>query len=167
MPEYTVLKLGTDDFEKIMSWRMEVIETVFAEEFSGPDAASLRKRMEKENRKYLETHLEEQTCLFFLVCLEESLLPVGCGCLCLYEEMPSPDNPNGRCGYLMNIYTRKQWRHQGAGEYMIESLIQEARKKHVDKLYLEASKMALPLYQKIGFTEMKNYLKFPMETSSF
>ena len=41
---------------------------------------------------------------------------VGCGGICLYQEMPSPDNPSGGCAYLMNIYTRPEFRGQGVGK---------------------------------------------------
>ena len=58
-------------------------------------------------------------------CLESAV--IGCGGLCLYEEMPSPDNPTGKCAYLMNIYTRPRFRGQGAGQAVIDWLIGRQR----------------------------------------
>ncbi len=37
--------------------------------------------------------------------------------------MPSPDNPSGRCAYLMNIYVREGYRSEGAGKKIVRYLI--------------------------------------------
>ncbi len=29
----------------------------------------------------------------------------------IIEELPSPDNPSGKCAYLMNIYVREAFRN--------------------------------------------------------
>ena len=83
---------------------------------------------------------------------------VGCGGLCLYNEMPSPDNINGKCGYLMNVYVRAQYRNHGLGTDITNWLINSAKKKGVNKIYLESSVIAKNMYYKIGFNDMKDYM---------
>ena len=34
----------------------------------------------------------------------------GCGGICISDGLPSPDNPSGRCTYLMNIYVLEAFR---------------------------------------------------------
>ena len=83
---------------------------------------------------------------------------VGCGGLCLYSEMPSPDNPSGRCAYLMNIYTRERYRGHGVGRSITKRLISYARALGITKIYLEASESGRPMYENLGFHEMRDYL---------
>ena len=85
-------------------------------------------------------------------------MAAGCGGICFYREMPSPDNPSGRCAYLMNIYARKNYRGQGVGQRIVMSLVEEANQRNVTKIYLETSEMARGLYEKLGFAEMKDYM---------
>ena len=88
---------------------------------------------------------------------------VGCGGVCIYQEMPSPDNPSGYCAYLMNIYTRKEFRGQGIAEQVVKYLIRQVRKRNIDKIYLETSESGRILYEKIGFENMVDYMKMPRE----
>ena len=82
---------------------------------------------------------------------------------CLYHEMPSPDNLNGKCAYLMNIYTRPQFRGHGIGNRIVRWLVEQARQRHISKIYLETSNKGRPLYQTIGFADMKDMMKLSRE----
>ena len=79
--------------------------------------------------------------------------------LCLYREMPSPDNPSGQCAYLMNVYTRKGFCGQGIGTAIVEWLVEQARCRKITKTYLETSASGKPLYENLGFTDMYDYMK--------
>ena len=84
---------------------------------------------------------------------------VGCGGVCVYDEMPSPDNLGGKCAYLMNIYTRQEYRHHGIATRVVEHLIAEAKARSIDKIYLETSADGERMYRKLGFKDMKGYMK--------
>ena len=88
----------------LMMWRAEVIRHVF-----GIEPA---KRLLVENRRYYRTHIPDGTHLAFVADIDGE--PCGCGGVCFSDELPSPDNPTGRCAYLMNIYVREPYRHSGA-----------------------------------------------------
>ena len=83
---------------------------------------------------------------------------IGCGGLCLHDEMPSPDNPSGRCAYLMNIYVRKEHRGEGAGKKIVRYLIGCALERNITKIYLETSSCGRPLYEAAGFSEMRDMM---------
>lgn len=84
---------------------------------------------------------------------------VGCGGICFYREMPSPDNPSGYCAYLMNIYTRPSFRGHGIGRAVVAWLIRQARQREITKIYFETSENGRPLYEKMGFSNMNGYMR--------
>ena len=88
---------------------------------------------------------------------------IGCGGICYQTEMPSPDNPNGKCGYLMNIYTLPEYRGMGVGNSIVEYLINDARARCANKIYLESSEKAKKLYYEKGFRDMVDYMKLQIE----
>lgn len=85
---------------------------------------------------------------------------VGCGAICLSDELPSPDNPSGRCAYLMNIYVRKEYRGHGVGHSIVYWLVKKARQLGCDKIYLETTDGARSLYKDIGFKELPGIMKY-------
>lgn len=79
------------------------------------------------------------------------------------EAMPSPDNHSGKNGYLMNIYTLPEYRGEGIGRKIVEFLINDAKEKGTEKIYLESSGAAKHLYYEIGFLDMPDYMKLKGE----
>ena len=138
------------DIDELMRWRLEVIANVF-----GRNADN---RLAIANRQYYARHIPDGSHVAFIVSCDS--VDVGCGALCITEELPSPDNPSGRCGYLMNIYVREPYRHKGIAEAIVHRLIDKASSLGCDKIYLEATDMARKLYGAIGFADMKNMMKY-------
>ncbi|MCD8086531.1 MAG: GNAT family N-acetyltransferase [Clostridiales bacterium] len=153
--EITIRKADSSDLEELMRWREVVLREVFSIP-AGEDMTALL----AANRAYYRTALETGEHIACFASAGETL--VGCGGLCLYREMPSPDNPGGKCGYLMNIYTLPALRRQGVGKKVVQWLVQEAKRRGAEKIYLEASEQAYPLYRSLGFQDMKGYLKYDM-----
>lgn len=142
-----------DDMELLMKWRMEVLHEVFAIPENHPT-----EKLEAENSKYYERALRTEEHIACFAWVENQI--VGCGGICLYQEMPSPDNPDGRCAYLMNIYTRPEVRKQGIGEAIITWLVSRASDLGISKIYLETSKAGKSLYTKMGFAPMPDMMKY-------
>lgn len=148
----TIKQADIHDLDRLIEWRMEVLHEVFSipkEQETG--------ELEKANRNYYHTMLKNGGHIAcFAYCKDEI---VGCGGICIYREMPSPDNPSGCCAYLMNIYTRPQYRGQGIGKKVVSWLIQQAREKGITKIYLETSECGYSLYREMGFTDMHGYMQ--------
>ena len=106
--EIQIRQATIQDLNVLMQWRMEVLHEVF----SIPSERSVTE-LESENRRYYQTELPQGGHIACFAYVGEEI--VGCGGICLYHEMPSPDNLNGKCAYLMNIYTRPQFRGHGIG----------------------------------------------------
>ena len=113
----------------------------------------------KNNEAYYKTHLSDATHTACFALNEENGEIIGCGGICYQKEMPSPDNLTGTNGYLMNIYTLPEYRGKGVGRKIIEFLIEDAKRRGTEKIYLESSKGAKHLYEEIGFSDMQDYMK--------
>lgn len=156
----TEIQLHTlTDIDQLISWRMEVLHCVFADAMR-PDWEAL----EAANRQYYRRQLSTDGNLTIVATVDG--MDAGCGALCLYEEMPSPDNPSGLCAYLMSIYVREQFRRRGVGHAIVSRLVSEAQRRHAGKIYLETSKMGRPLYLQSGFTPMEGMMHLQRHTNT-
>ncbi len=150
-----IVEVSLDLLDEILSMRMEVLNEVFKSDFEIMSEEEKKNLME-ENREYYKRELSSGGHITCFAYINNNI--VGCGGICLYNEMPSPDNRNGKCGYLMNIYVRKEYRNLGIGSEITNWLINYAKKKDVNKIYLESSVVAKKMYSEIGFIDMKDYM---------
>lgn len=153
--EMEIRKAGIDNLDLLMKWRMTVLHEVFSIPLNEPMAA-----LEQENRIYYQTALKTGEHIACFAYADDKT--IGCGGVCFYREMPSPDNPNGCCAYLMNIYTVPEYRNCGTGKSIVTWLLQKASEYGVCKIYLETSEKAHEFYKKIGFYDMNGYMQYPM-----
>lgn len=138
------------DIEELMLWRAEVILNVFGEEASD--------ELLDANRSYYEKHIPDGSHLAFVALIEGE--DSGCGSVCLYDELPSPDNPDGKCGYLMNIYVREKFRQHGIAHAIVRKLIEVARDLGCEKIYLETTPEGRGVYESLGFKDMPDMMKY-------
>ena len=133
-----------------MRWRIEVIRNVFGVE--------AHPRLLVANRQYYRKHIADDSHLAFVAeCDGEEC---GCGGVCLTDELPSPDNPSGRCAYLMNIYVREAFRNRGVAHIIVTHLIEEAKRRDCGKIYLESTADGKPVYTSLGFKDMPDMMKY-------
>ncbi len=151
-----IQKAELTDLDLLMQWRMEVLHEVFpAAEYDFPE------KLEEENRNYYQWALPAGKHIACFASVDGEI--VGCGGICLYQEMPSPDNPSGQCAYLMNIYCRPQWRKKGVGASIIHWLVDQAKERKITKIYLETSETGRLFYEQNGFLEMPNMMILPVD----
>jgi len=81
---------------------------------------------------------------------------IGCGSVCFYHIMPTYHNPSGKNAYIMNLYTRPDFRRRGIASAILDLLVQEAKKHKITQISLEATPMGRTLYEKYGFIPMQN-----------
>ena len=155
--EIQIRQATIQDLNVLMQWRMEVLHEVF----SIPSERSVTELEYGKSPLLSNRTAARADILPVFAYVGEEI--VGCGGICLYHEMPSPDNLNGKCAYLMNIYTRPQFRGHGIGNRIVRWLVEQARQRHISKIYLETSDKGRPLYQTIGFADMKDMMKLSRE----
>ena len=147
-----IKQASIDDIDTLMKWRMEVLHHVF----EIPDDENTE-NLYRSNLEYYQQSIPNGNHVAIFAEVHHTI--AGCGGICLYQEMPSPDNPSGQCAYLMNIYTRKEYRNQGVGKTIILWLVDYAHQKGITKIYLETSTCGRPLYESLGFHDMMDYMK--------
>ena len=84
---------------------------------------------------------------------------VGAGGVSYYTVMPTFHNPSGKKAYIMNMYTRPEYRRQGIAIKTLDLLIKDAKEKGIVEISLEATDMGKPLYEKYGFTIMPSEME--------
>lgn len=139
--------------EELMKWRREVIANIFG---TMADEALL-----ESNRRYYMTHIPDRSHIAVVASCEG--IDCGCGAVCFSEELPSPDNPDGKCAYLMNIYVREAYRNRGIAHRIVRRLLDLAAERGCDKIYLETTDEGRPLYQSLGFRNMTDMMIYGTE----
>lgn len=138
------------NLETLMKWRVEVILSVFGEHAN--------RELTDANVAYYARHIADGSHLAIVASVDGE--DCGCGAICLTDELPSPDNPSGRCAYLMNIYVRTPYRNHGVAHAIVRHLIEEASACGCSKIFLETTDEGRHLYKSIGFEEMENMMKY-------
>jgi Acetyltransferases len=151
MNKIEITQATMSNLDELMAWRMEVLHEVFDIPYN-TDVSELR----NANLEYYHRALPigSHIACFALYGGKK----VGCGGICLQEEMPSPDNPSGKCAYLMNIYVRPPFRLLHIGTAIVEWLIKDVRRKGADKIYLETSEAGRGMYRHLNFQDMKDLM---------
>lgn len=146
-PQVDIVRI--EDIASLMAWRMEVIAEVF-----GIDPPQPGNRLYEANLGYLSDSRHSYECLIALAEGKEA----GCGMVLYHDELPSPDNPSGRCAYLMNIYVRPGFRRRHIATAIVSRLMTGARENDCGKIYLETTGMARHLYESLEFINLENMM---------
>ena len=98
-----------------------------------------------------------------VLAVEEYGKAIGCATLCYMELMPTFSHPTGRRAHLMNVYTAPDYRGQGMARRMVEMLIEEARRRGVTEISLDATASGRPLYRKLGFRDSEECMVLTLD----
>ncbi len=113
--------------------------------------------VKRQSYKYYQEALQNDTHIAYLVFDGEVF--VGAGGVSFFRVMPTFHNPSGEKAYIMNMYTKPEYRRQGIAMKTLDLLVSEAKKKGVHAISLEATSVGRPLYEKYGFVGMKDEME--------
>lgn len=130
------------DLKALMSIRLEMLREVN----NFPDDYSFNKELIENTEQYFKDGNHTT-----ILAVDEKA--IGCATLSYLCVMPTYSHPTGKRAHLMNVYTNKDYRRMGIAETMVKMLINEARKRGVTEISLDATEAGKPLYKKLGFTE--------------
>ncbi len=147
-------KAKAADIDLLTKTRVEVLLAAN----SLPDDTDMSE-VEKQSRTYYEQAIPGGTHTAFLAFDADQF--VGAGGISYYQVMPTCHNPTGRKGYIMNMYTRPEYRRMGIAYRTLDLLVQDARDRGISCITLEATAMGRPLYEKYGFTAMDSEMALP------
>jgi len=150
-----VYKIATmENLEKLVETRIEVLRAA-----NKLDASVDMSKVELESRLYYQKALSEGSHVAILVFDGDKF--VGAGGVSFYTVMPTFHNPSGRKAYIMNMYTKPEYRKMGIAYHTLDMLIEAAREKGITHITLEATDMGRPLYEKYGFLKMEDEMQLP------
>jgi GNAT superfamily N-acetyltransferase len=135
---------GPSDLDLLVRTRIQVLRAANLLPEDAPLPA-----VEDTTRPYYQTALANGDHVAYLVF--DGNLWVGSGGVSFYQVMPTVRNPSGRKAYIMNMYTRPDYRCRGIASYVLDLLVQEARQRGVAQIGLEATAMGRPVYESYGF----------------
>jgi ribosomal protein S18 acetylase RimI-like enzyme len=69
------------------------------------------------------------------------------------QRLPSPHNPSGTIGYILNVATDPRYRRRGLGRAVVVATVDWLSDRGVDRVELHASNDGEPLYRELGFQE--------------
>ena len=114
------------------------------------------------------TQLELATKQYYLSHINKDLISwgifqkgelVAVGSLCLFIRIPYNENLSGLEGYILNIYTSKQFRGNGFANQILDNIIAYSRKNNIKRLWLNSSEQGKRLYVKKGFIQKDNEME--------
>ena len=147
-------RAGMEDIELLVKTRIEVLRA--ANCLSDGTEMLL---VEQQSREYYEECLQAETHIAYLVFDGEKF--IGAGGVSFFRVMPTYHNPTGWKAYIMNMYTNPNYRRKGIAYHTLGLLIEEAKKKGVKHISLEATDMGRLLYESYGFVHMKDEMELP------
>lgn len=77
--------------------------------------------------------------------------------------MPTFYNPTGKKAYIMNMYTKPEYRRRGIAFHTLDLLVAEAKSRGITAISLEATDMGKPLYEKLGFIKMNDEMELSID----
>lgn len=154
--EFEYKKATIDDLNILTKTRIEVLRAANA-----LDDNTDMSRVEKESRAYYENALSNDFHTAYLVFDGDDF--IGAGGISYYTVMPTFHNPTGKKAYIMNMYTRPDYRRKGIATKTLDLLIQDAKKRGVTSISLEATDMGRKLYERYGFVSMTSEMELPIK----
>ena len=146
-------KATTEDIDLLVRTRIEVLRAA-----NGLADSTDMSEVERQSREYYQEALADETHTALLAFDHDQF--VGAGGISYYRVMPTYHNPTGRKGYIMNMYTRPAYRRKGIAFHTLDLLVQDARDKGIAAVSLEATAAGRPMYEKYGFSDMKDEMVF-------
>ena len=149
-------KATLEDLELLVTVRCRVLRAANLL----PDDAPLPE-VERQTWAYYRKAFAEDTHMAYLVWDGDTL--VGTGAVSYFQVMPTVHNPTGQKAYLMNMYTAPQYRRQGVAAHTLALLVEDAHRRGVTAISLEATAMGRPLYERFGFVSMEHEMELQEE----
>lgn len=104
--------------------------------------------MERQSYDYYQKALCNGSHIAYLVF--DGNCVVGTGGVSFFRVMPTYHNPSGNKAYIMNMYTKPEYRRKGIAYKTLDMLIKDIKSKGISAISLEATEMGR---QKIEFGE--------------
>ncbi len=147
-------KATIEDLDILTDTRIEVLKAANQLE-DDVDMSEVK----KQSMEYYQSALKDEAHVAYLIFDEDKF--VGAGGISYFKVMPTYHNPTGRKAYIMNMYTKPEYRRKGIAFKTLGLLVEDAKKKGITAISLEATTTGRPLYEKYGFRAMNDEMELP------
>jgi len=113
------------------------------------------------NRQYLQWAMPAGEFLAWVAEANGQL--VACSGLVFYSRMPGMHGLASHEAYVMNMYTHPAYRRLGIASELLNRMIQFAKSRGARRIWLRATSMGRPVYEKIGFEPMESAMQLKLE----
>ncbi|GGE29982.1 N-acetyltransferase [Pullulanibacillus camelliae] len=117
--------------------------------------------IDSELHLFFKNKLSDDSLIQWVV--EDNKEVIACGAIIFYEFPPSYTNKSGKKAYVTNMYTKEEYRGNGIATRLLTKLVEEAKALGVMKIWLSASKLGRPVYEKFGFNASDEWLELEAE----
>lgn len=148
-------KTTLDNLSALVDIRIEVLRAA-----NKLDTSIDMTNVKKHSYNYYKKALADGTHTAYLVYHDTTI--VGAGGISFYQVMPTFHNPTGNKAYIMNMFTRPDYRRKGIAYKTLDFLIAAAKEKGITAISLEATDMGRPLYEKYGFVKMEHEMDYAL-----
>jgi len=112
--------------------------------------------IDKELFDFFHTKINDGSLVEWVV--EDSTEIIATAAIVFYQFPPTYTNKTGWKGYITNMYTSDNYRKRGIATNLLEKLVEEAKSRKVKKLWLGASSLGRPVYERFGFKATGEWL---------
>ena len=140
----TYKRATLEDIDVLTETRIEVLRAAN----KLPDDTDMSE-VKKQSYDYYKKALRDGTHIAYLIFEGERF--AGAGGVSFFQIMPTYHNPSGKKAYIMNMYTRPDYRRRGIAYKTLDLLVKDAKSMGITNIFLEATDMGCPLYEKYGF----------------
>ena len=139
-------KATSSDIETLIDYRI-----LFLQEAQGAPDKSLETILRKSLRDYFVKSMENGSFISWIAWYEDQ--PIGFSGMVTREQPGNLEIPNGKTGYILNMFTLPAYRKNGVCSTLFQRLIDDAKELNLDRLDLHATQAGEPIYRPFGFTE--------------
>jgi GNAT superfamily N-acetyltransferase len=134
------------DIETMVEYRI-----TFLKEAQGIPSPELESFLRQSLRRYFNRSLKDDSFVSWIAEYENKY--IGFSGMVIREQPGNFEVPNGKTGYILNMFTVKEYRKNGIGSLLFQKLIDEAKQKELDKIELHATNDGESIYRQFGFIE--------------
>jgi GNAT superfamily N-acetyltransferase len=138
-----ITQAGISDLDELYANRLEFIMDMRNHE------VTISEEFQKNTYDYMRLHMEDGTLAAWIARDQGEIIATVF--VSYYQILPVMSNPTGKCGYVLNVFTRQEYRRHGIATQLLNRMLQDASEHNVGKIYLSATDMGKPVYEKLGF----------------
>jgi GNAT superfamily N-acetyltransferase len=139
------LRLTTpEDIDALVQLRL-----AFLQELGTLPPSSQQERFARATEAYFHRTLPTGSFLAWVAVSEEQI--VGTSGLTFFERPPVQENFAGQEAYIMNMYTCPAYRGQGIATALLQVILEEVKRRGIQRVWLHTTEAGKPLYEKTGF----------------